>query len=69
MAEIPIQHRKQGSKWWLWLLLALLVILAVWYFMRDNRADVGRTTGDATRTMMHVAADAAVDVVGPGLAA
>jgi hypothetical protein len=35
MAEIKIQPKREGGRWWLWLLPLLLLGLVVWYLTRN----------------------------------
>ncbi len=53
MAEIAIEKKSQGTSWWLWLLLALIVIGGlIWYFAardRDSSTET-RNRSDTTAT-------------------
>jgi hypothetical protein len=53
MAEIRIQPKREGGRWWLWLLPLLLLGLLIWYLTRnrgDEQTAQRSDTTAATRT-------------------
>lgn len=59
MVEIPVE-RKSGTPWWLWFLLALLLIgLLVWLFSDNDDAEAIDNRAAVSETVVPVEADTA----------
>lgn len=52
MAQLDIERKSHNSMWWLWLLIALVIVLAVWWFVWGAGGDrVAATAADSTATV------------------
>lgn len=48
MAQLDIERKSHNSMWWLWLLIALVIILAIWWFVWGSPGDrVAATATDS----------------------
>lgn len=53
MAQLDIERKPHGSMGWLWLLIALIIIVAVWWFVWGaHGARVATTRADSTAAMV-----------------
>jgi hypothetical protein len=55
MVDIPVEKKGQGTPWWLWLVLLVVIAIAAWYFLArpDDRPDPRE--GPANETEMPLA--------------
>ena len=46
MADIPVKPRRTGTPWWLWAVLAVVLLALVWFALElfgDDEAEADRT--------------------------
>jgi hypothetical protein len=65
MAEIKIQPKQHGAKWWMWLLPLLLLGLLAWFLMRSRADEQTASAGDTTATSTALGTGA---MAAPGMA-
>ena len=55
MAQLDVQPKKRTTPWWLWLLLALVLLGIIFYLSKgcNKTADTAVGTGDSTTTATH----------------
>lgn len=65
MVDIPVEKKNQGTPWWVWLLVLIVIGGLAWYFLdgRDERATPGNNA-TATTTDSLATAPAATGATG-----
>ncbi|MHB1225531.1 MAG: hypothetical protein ACYC2G_16005 [Gemmatimonadaceae bacterium] len=66
MAQLDIERKPGSSMWWLWLLIALIVVLALWWFVWGGQRDtVGAITADSAAAVAQATDSPGADSVAP----